>query len=106
MNRLTKFLVTFALPVITAIIIVVPITMSVTKAAIADSNRTSAVNACLAANKAHDGVEKLIAQLRASASSSRALTPAEKASREAGYTALAGDFPELDCTANPIIFKP
>lgn len=106
MNRLTKFLVAFALPVITAIIIVVPITMSVTKAAIADASRTSDVNTCLAANKAHDGVEKLIAQLRASAASSKALTPAEKAQREAGYATLAGDFPELDCTTNPIIFKP
>lgn len=106
MNRWTKFLVSFVLPVITAVVILVPVAMAITKSAVADSNRTSAVNACLAANKAHDGVEKLIAQLRAAASSSRALTPAEKASREAGYAALSGDFPELDCTANPIIFKP
>lgn len=106
MNRLTAFLVAFVLPVITAIVIVVPITMSTTKAAIADANRTSAVNSCLAGNKSHDGIEKLIKQLKDSAAQSGTLTAAEKAQREAFYAQLADDFPALDCTANPIIFKP
>lgn len=72
---------------------------------ITTASRKSDVNSCLAANKAHDGVVKLVNQLVVNTTTSPVLTDAQKLERINGYKSLLPDFPALDCSANPIVFK-
>lgn len=72
---------------------------------IVSASRKSDVNACLAANKAHDGVVKLVNQLVANTATSPALTSAQKLERIKGYKTLLPYFPALDCNASPIVFR-
>lgn len=113
----TKHPVVAIVALVVALMVVVPVTVggvlwndARTKHAIDQSstqqNRASTVTACQAYNLAAHGIEQLVGQLRAATASSRVITPTEKAQREAGYQVLLGDFPKLDCTANPIVLTP
>ncbi len=95
----TRYLAT----VFITVFCMVPVTLGFTSIAVKHSQRRSDVHSCEAVDRISSGIEKLVGQLRHVTAISHH-SAAYKAQQEAGFALLLGDFPKLDCSANPINF--